>query len=485
MASRDRLPTKITDQTVKVSEVSAPIQISKLDNGHVDFNSNGVIQVSKIFRDQLVKQFGNRNIVKYPNNPILSEGGYGAYGYEHPSVIKVDDTYYMFVASFPTTVSEKRSISYATSSDGENWQLHDNGNPILVKGAVGEWDDQEVCDPFVVYNLTPNQYWIYYVGRNTANILGFGLATSSSISGPWIKHPANPILTGGGVGAWDEAPISPTVIKGLTQYYMYYGGYALAPIQIRIGVATSPDGIVWTKYGSNPILSTAGSLLIGEKDYKYLGQKAVLYLNGWITMLYEGLGCGNFSIDIAWSKNFYNFARGDAPILTMGGFSCFQSGASDKSWDSRLIGQPFLFLDSDGTCKLYYFSETFGTPIRRIGMAYVNLEMLSPNQSQVRNSLEWRIWKDATIVPVGSNSFDIPCTNFRKKTIYLLSDQNGTLTIYVDPDKSGTYRAFLSGIIITANTMYSTMTEYGMAYMRLNFVPSAQATVNAYVVTEQ
>ena len=48
----------------------------------------------------------------------------------------------------------------------------------------------------------------------------------------------------------------PSVIKENNIYYMWYsgnngGGWS-------IGLATSPDGLNWTKYGLNPVMSGSG-----------------------------------------------------------------------------------------------------------------------------------------------------------------------------------------------------------------------------------
>lgn len=440
--------------------------------------------------EEITKQLINRVSVKHSKNPILSEGGYGVYGYEHPSVIKVNGSYYMFVASHPTIVGARRRISLATSPDGVTWTLYNNGKPILDVGGVGAWDEFDVTDPFVFYNLSAREYWMYYSGATEPRPtrVHIGLARAPTPTGPWVKEPTNPVLSCGAPTTWDEtALINPVVLaRAVTGgYIMYYTGYSPgAPWNIAIGVATSTDGVTWTKHTGNPIFERTDATYVGEKDFSIIEQHCVLYLNGWITMLYEGTGDFTYMINIAWSKDFYHFARGETPILEPSGFSGSQFELN-RAWDSMMVGQPFLFADDDGTYKLYYYSE--GTEIgfpRRIGLAYINPSTLSPNQPPFGSSLQWRVWKDTVIVVAGANSFDVPCTNYKNKTVYLLSDQSGILNIYVDPDKSGIYRAFLLGIVITANTAYSMMTEYGMAYMRLNFVPAVQATVNAYVVTE-
>jgi hypothetical protein len=59
------------------------------------------------------------------------------------------------------------------------------------------------------------------------------------------------VLTAGKPGEWDEGFIMPhTVIRTEKGYLMYYSGGSeyLVPLPHLVGMATSPDGITWTKY---------------------------------------------------------------------------------------------------------------------------------------------------------------------------------------------------------------------------------------------
>ncbi len=71
----------------------------------------------------------------------------------------------------------------------------------------------------------------------------------------WEKHPDNPVLTPGSPGEWDEDCISPSsVIYYDSTYHMWYTSGRFDTIPHRIGHATSPDGITWTKDTNNPVL---------------------------------------------------------------------------------------------------------------------------------------------------------------------------------------------------------------------------------------
>jgi len=68
----------------------------------------------------------------------------------------------------------------------------------------------------------------------------------------WTRYSANPVLSFGTGGTWDAAYIgSPNVVKVGSQFHMWYRG----GIAGGIGYATSPDGIIWTKYAGNPVIA--------------------------------------------------------------------------------------------------------------------------------------------------------------------------------------------------------------------------------------
>jgi hypothetical protein len=98
----------------------------------------------------------------------------------------------------------------------------------------------------------------------------------------------------------------------------------------------------------------------------------------------------------------------------------------------------------------------------------------------------FRVWVDKAMTGgVAYNSDDdggvlIPCFGYGTKTVEFLSTADGTLTISVDSDGSGTYRTF-DTVPIYANTPKYWQTTYDFAFLRLSFTPTADATVNAKV----
>jgi len=126
------------------------------------------------------------------------------------------------------------------------------GNPVLTGGAadLGGWDAGGVSSPCVL-RMAPDSLMMWYTGRDGGKSR-IGLATSrDGLS--WIKHAANPVLNEGAVGTWEELGVEhPNVRLDGTVLTMYYAGTGTS--SNGIGIATSADGIHWSRLATNPVL---------------------------------------------------------------------------------------------------------------------------------------------------------------------------------------------------------------------------------------
>ena len=96
----------------------------------------------------------------------------------------------------PGTFHPNGCIGYATSSDGINWTRY-SGIPILCKGTPGSWEDFSVAGE-AVFNLTAmgigTGYRMYYTGEsNNPRKRGMGMATSNDGIN-WTRYPGNPVI---------------------------------------------------------------------------------------------------------------------------------------------------------------------------------------------------------------------------------------------------------------------------------------------------
>ena len=137
-------------------------------------------------------------------------------------------------------------------------QVMNNGQSVLSPGTGSDWDLFILTvDSIILNNGT---YYLYYsAARSTVLTTArhIGLATSTDgIS--WTKYSSNPILRSR-VESYDYTnAIRAHVIKEGNSWKMWYAGNQ-ATQDVNICYATSNDGINWSKYSSNPVLKNSAN----------------------------------------------------------------------------------------------------------------------------------------------------------------------------------------------------------------------------------
>lgn len=110
----------------------------------------------------------------------------------------------------------------------------------------------------------------------TANWGAFNLYTSTDLVN-WTLHGASPVISGV-ASTWKNNYLGhPAVINIGGTWYCYYSGRNAAGTIENIGVATSPDFVTWTDYGSNPIVvdnvGIPAIIQIGSTLYLYAADR--------------------------------------------------------------------------------------------------------------------------------------------------------------------------------------------------------------------
>jgi predicted GH43/DUF377 family glycosyl hydrolase len=279
---------------------------------------------------------------KYPDNPVLNEWSQYTddpsnlkYAYE-PSVIYDSTThmYRMWFTSLAYGYGAAFRVSYALSPDGNEWYIYSK-NPVFTGGPLLSFDPM-VQFPRVIFD--GKEYKMYYTG-NRVEGLRIGLATS--IDGKlWQRFSNNPILDLGNPGTWDfQSNAYCDVIFDDGKYYMWYtGGDGVHP---AIGMATSTDGISWTKYPGNPVFRQS----VAGWDSGVVLSPAVVKANGMFYMFYlgqEALTCCTYSIGVAHSADGITWARSPLPILMPEG-----------SWEGTTLGDLDVVYH-DSTFHMWY-----------------------------------------------------------------------------------------------------------------------------------
>ncbi|HEY7463504.1 MAG TPA: hypothetical protein VH987_03585 [Candidatus Limnocylindria bacterium] len=180
------------------------------------------------------------------SEPILAAADLGDYGAILPSVyFMADGERHAYFIGFGEERGDQRAF-HATSADGVDWTI-DEEDPLAQLGL-----DLSPPGPIPGTVLQADDgTWVMYLGGLEAPLLRGGViwrATSDSPAGPWVADP-EPIVGLGERGEWDDLGIDfPAVVRTDEGWLMLYGGVGNADRESSsIGLATSEDGITWTK----------------------------------------------------------------------------------------------------------------------------------------------------------------------------------------------------------------------------------------------
>jgi len=220
-------------------------------------------------------------------------------------------------------------------------------NIALTPGASGEFDSQKVLHPCIV--VKDGTIYMFYTGFNDSGErqIGLAIADVENFTGTnFTKYSGNPILTptetweGNGVGY-------PCVIYDTDAriWKMWYGSSG------KIGYATSDDGIHWTKYSGNPILTPTETW---EGDQ--IGHPSVLKISSTTyKMLYTGKDPGDLDsqIGLATSSDGINWIKEPSnPVIS-------PSGSGWKS-EATFTARTFKYED-DGKYHILYGGKDAST----------------------------------------------------------------------------------------------------------------------------
>ena len=214
---------------------------------------------------------------------------------------------------------------------------------------------------------------------------------------------------------------SPSVIDVSSTYYMYYEGLNTTTFTHAIGVATSTDGVNWTK-GSGPVLqATVGAWDSTEVRYPTVVKNGSNYL-----MVYQGTGTGT-ALGLATSTNGTSWTKHSGAVVTTTGLI------------SSYVPASLLYIS--GQYVLYYTVDGYiGRMTSADGVSWNNVgAVFSPSSNSVTFSrptviydgTKYRMWytriadaNDGTIATSGLYSVTIG---------YADSPDGATWTTYGNP----------------------------------------------------
>lgn len=283
------------------------------------------------------------NWTKHPDNPVMIPGTPGEWDEEYiapGSVIYYDNTYHMWYTGGSNSGTLR--IGHATSPDGVTWKKDTINNPVLDAGPDGDWDENYIYGGGVLVIDSILHMW--YGGHSGSIITtNFRIGHATSPDGvTWTKDTNNPVLDMGPVGTWDGGWVSAgSVIFDGSEYHMWYSAHAVWGSGVRVGHATSPDGVNWTKDPSNPVLIPDTSW-----ESTRIDGPVVIFDGTTYRMWYSGGKMYTWRIGYATSEDGSVWTKyGNNPVLRKG---------STESWDDRYASVGSVIDSSGVKYKMWY-----------------------------------------------------------------------------------------------------------------------------------
>ncbi len=380
-------------------------------------------------------------------NPIIQSqlGDWKNLAAQSPVVIFDDGIYKMWYSAraMPYALGGRMNIGYAISIDGQTWTDHP-ANPVLSVGTGAAWDEVGIYPSSVVYENGTFRMW--YWGYSSGGPNQIGMATSTD-GITWVKDISNPVFSPSASG-WDDTGVfSPSVLKVGSKYWMWYSGFAATTY--AIGLATSLDGITWTRSPSNPCLENG---LAGEWDSFRVHTPEVIDRDGKFDMWYIGSDGLNSRIGMAYSTDGTVWTREESnPILEPQG----------SDWESGYLSSPSVVPGSSYD-MIYYAAKGFDY---QIGLAFISLgyarggTLLSEPITPPANSSYWDLtiqktelqstWLNITIL---NASTGLPLPNYidiSSSQIDLSSLPSGSIKLMVKFKGNGSATPILDSWNIT------------------------------------
>lgn len=179
--------------------------------------------------------------------------------------------------------------------------------PILSISRPGSWDDDIASFASVIKDSSG--FKMYYSGRR-GNFVGAQIGLATSRDGlKWTKYADNPVLTLGVRGAWDDKMIWCPMVWREDIYHMIYTGRSSKGTR-KIGHAISTDGIHWTKDPNNPVFNDP------TWAHDHTEGWGVIKVDSTYFLWYNTLGLEQRQVGLALSKDLVHWKPyQDSPIF--------------------------------------------------------------------------------------------------------------------------------------------------------------------------
>jgi predicted GH43/DUF377 family glycosyl hydrolase len=211
---------------------------------------------------------------------------------------------------------------HLVSNDGAIWARADS-SPAFTSDDIPYLDNG--ADVSAGYVAADGTWVLVFETVEVSDPWVLGRATAPGPDGPWTVDP-EPFLTPGPSGSFDAGGLQwPSVVRTDDGYLMYFTVIDRRGGQGSIGLATSPDGVAWTKH-DGPVLTAEADWERGQVD-----RPRVAVTPRGLAMVYAG---GRLTDrGLAWSEDGITWQRdGAVPVITREAYPI-----SGNAWDAALV----------------------------------------------------------------------------------------------------------------------------------------------------
>jgi len=177
---------------------------------------------------------------RHPSNPVIrAESDFDRRCASKVTVVKRRDIYH---AWYGADDGKERTIAYATSRDGINWEKHG----VVLRPEM-DFEGKFLDCPSALWDEERKVWRMWYSAGQVIPGEPHVICYAESRDGRnWRKHPGNPILVPSGDGSWFGRALGGCqVLKVEGGYLMFLNAFDERGIS-RAGYATSPDGLSWS-----------------------------------------------------------------------------------------------------------------------------------------------------------------------------------------------------------------------------------------------
>jgi len=214
------------------------------------------------------------------------------------------------------------AFPHLVSPDGETWTKAESSPAFTSDDIPFVENGADVSGGYVAAD---GMWVLVFETVELSDPWVLGRATAPGPDGPWTVDP-EPILTPGPTGSWDSGGLQwPSIVQTDQGYLMFFTALDRRGGRGSIGLATSSDGLAWTKH-DRPVLTAEVEWERGQLD-----RPRVAVTPDGLAMVYAG---GRLTDrGLAWSDDGVTWQRdGERPVMTRESFPI-----SGNAWDAALV----------------------------------------------------------------------------------------------------------------------------------------------------